>query len=173
METIELRGHHIKNIEIHLLKEEKNSLRNTGRFDYNLNFSFIEKYYSSRFTKNIWRVYNYLVDENPPVHLINGPDVICKPSCPFYKKKGSIKCIGIPGVYKEESLQEHSDELVKMDIDYIKRLGFDPEDTVKFSKIFRTLVNKNYKDFGFKDFDTFIENIDDILHPKLVEFYLQ
>jgi len=161
--TIKLRGHHLKNIEFNLLKRDRDGLRFTGEFDYELNFAFLKDMYPGKFTRDLWRMHNYIVKENPPIKIINTCDDICR-LCPHLEKE-SMKC-------RDYNMPErYHDELKGIDDDCINYLGLTLGKKTRFSTILRIIVDKNYESFGFKDFNEFIKNIDDILHPKLVELY--
>lgn len=166
---IKLRGHHARNIEFYLFNKDRNGLRFTGNFDYNLYFDFLGSVYKSPgFAKHIWKTYNHLVDENPDVRLINECDDICNPVCPYLIKQRMECRNNYLGLYKE-----HDDELKVLDNICIEDFGLSVGEEVKFSRLFRIIINRNYEGMGFECFDNFIENIDCILHPKLVDLYMK
>ena len=173
METVEIRGHHLKTIERALRRNEPNSLRKTGEYDYSLYFQKDEKNYNPTFAQNSFQVYGQLFRENPRVKLIDSPDAVCKAPCPYLVDEGA-ECNNPWAGTGFDDTPEDITKLMKVDdARTINYFGFNLGDEVRFSEILRHVTDKNWLKSGYESLEAFKRDFDKIFHPKIVALYNQ
>jgi len=170
MRIVEIRGHHLESIERALRRNEPNSLRNIGEYDYFLYFQKHEEHYNPTFARNCFRVYNQLFMENPHVKLIDSPDAICK-ACPYLGDEG-VECNNPWAGTGFEDDPKCITELTKEgDIKAITYFGFNLGDEVRFSEILRHIIDRSWLKFGYESLEAFKRDFNKIFHPKIVALY--
>ena len=172
--VVVLRGHHLNGIERHLRKDGDKSLRRMGEYDYDFYFKIEEdprSYGDPNFARNDFEIHIRLFEENPLVKLVDTPDDICTAPCPFYVGENGAECKNPYAGTGGNTPEELTRITKKGDVETIRSLGFHVNGFVRFSEIFRRIVDSNWLWFGYESQASFLANLEKELHPRLVELY--
>ncbi len=120
--------------------------------------------------------YSKVIRENSLISLTDEPDSICTGMCSWKKIDGESVVCG-KNYYDAKEYQLKLEDLIRgqKDADHktLREWGFNVGDTLKFSGLFKRLVNQGKEHFEYHgdNTGTFEENLIKVLHPRLVELY--
>jgi hypothetical protein len=173
MDIIALRGHRLDRIANHLMKKGPNSLRVLGKYDETY-FIKNAEFYDEAWARNWVQVHNKLFEDNPLIRLVDTPEIICKPTCPYLVEKKGIECsnpfLGLR--YDGETLEDRTKLLKEGDNKAIQRLGFTLGQEVRFSQALKKIINSVFiPHFIDLNPEAYKQKLDEIIHPKIMNLY--
>ncbi len=103
MDTIQLRGHHIREL-VRYYDTVLKALR--GEVDPQ-NLEFNRFVYTDQFSKRVGRIFSKIAFENIPVEIVDGLDAICLSGCPYLPTNRETLCLS------EDLARQDKEELQK------------------------------------------------------------